>query len=171
MQKFKLAIYYLIIQYLPHSRFVKLSNLIRLFYVSKILKIISFDKNSKFENGIYISDARDIEIGNFVRINENVFLQGNIKIGDYVMIAPGVSIYTKTHNYHDINTPMVLSGESKTKKVIIENDVWIGRNAVVMPGVKIGRGSIIGANAIVNKSVAPNSIMGGVPARLIRKRE
>ena len=170
MQRFKLIIYYLFVQYLPHSRLISLSNIIRLWYMAKILKVIQFDKNSKFESGIYISDARNLEIGKHVRINENVFLQGIINIGDYVMIAPNVSIYSKTHNHHDINTPMVLSGETQTKKVIIENDVWIGINSVILPGVTIGKGSIIGANSLVNKDVEPYSIMGGTPARLIRKR-
>jgi maltose O-acetyltransferase len=138
--------------------------------MAKILKVIQFDKNSKFEYGVYISDARNLKIGKHVRINENVFLQGRISIGDYVMIAPNVAIYSKTHNYHDINTPMVLSGESETRTVTIDNDVWIGINAVVLPGVTVGKGSIIGANSVVTKNVEPYSIMGGVPARLIRKR-
>lgn len=139
--------------------------------MSKVLKIIPFDKNSKFEYGIYISDARNLRIGKHVRINENVFLQGRINIGDYVMIAPNVAIYTKTHNYNDINTPMVLSGETDTQEVIIEDDVWIGINSVILPGVTIGKGTIIGANSLVNKDVEPYSIMGGIPARLIKKRE
>jgi maltose O-acetyltransferase len=138
--------------------------------MAKILKVIQFDKNSKFESGIYISDARNLEIGKHVRINENVFLQGSITIGDFVMIAPNVSIYTKTHRYGDINTPMVLSGESETKTVTIENDVWLGLNAVVLPGITVGKGSIIGANSVVTKNVEPYSIIGGVPAHLIRKR-
>jgi len=170
MQRFKLIIYYLFVQYLPHSRLISLSNTIRLWYMAKILKVIQFDKNSKFESGIYISDARNLEIGKHVRINENVFLQGSITIGDFVMIAPNVSIYTKTHRYGDINTPMVLSGESETKTVTIENDVWLGLNAVVLPGITVGKGSIIGANSVVTKNVEPYSIIGGVPAHLIRKR-
>lgn len=139
--------------------------------MAKVLKIIKYDSNSKFESGIYISDAKQIKIGKYARINENVFLQGEIEIADYVMIAPNVSIYTKTHNYHDVNTPMVLSGETETKKVIIERDVWIGINAVILPGVTIGEGAIIGANSLVNKNVESYSIIGGVPARLIRSRK
>ncbi len=171
MLKLKLIIYYLIIKNLPHSRLLGLSNKLRMFYMAKVLNVIPYDKNSKFEYGIYISDTRNLKIGNHVRINENVFLQGSISIGNYVMIAPNVAIYSKTHNYHDINTPMVLSGETEMKEVIIEDDVWIGINSVILPGVKIGEGSIIGANSFVNKDVEPYSIMGGIPARLIKKRE
>lgn len=171
MQKIKLVIYYMLIQYLPHSRLLKLSNMIRMHYMSKVLKIMPYDKNSKFETGIYISDAKKLQIGKHVRINENVFLQGSVSIGDYVMIAPNVSIYSKTHNHHDVNIPMVLSGESETKRVIIEDDVWIGINVVILPGIRIGKGAIIGANSVVTKDVKPYSIMGGLPAKLIRSRK
>lgn len=170
MQKLKLIIYYVIIQNLPHSRFLKISNTIRIWYLSKVLKIMPYDKNSKFEYKIYISDARQISLGSFVRINENTFFQGNVNIGNHVMIAPNVSVYSKTHKYDDLNTPMVLSGETPTKTVVIEDDVWIGINAVILPGIRIGKGAIVGANSVVSKNVEPYSIVGGVPAKLIRKR-
>jgi len=64
----------------------------------------------------------------------------------------------------------VTQGEDTARPPIIEDDVWIGRNAVVMPGVRIGQGSIVAAGAIVVKDVMPYSIIGGVPARLIRMR-
>ncbi len=170
MQKLKLIIYYVIIQNLPHSRFLKISNTIRIWYLSKVLKIMPYDKNSKFEYKIYISDARQINLGSFVRINENTFFQGNVNIGNHVMIAPNVSVYSKTHKYDDLNTPMVLSGETPTKTVVIEDDVWIGINTVILPGIRIGKGAIVGANSVVTKNVEPYSIVGGVPAKFIRKR-
>ena len=55
-------------------------------------------------------------------------------------------------------------------KIIIEDDVWIGRNAIVMPGIKIGKGSIIGAGSVVTRNVESFSVVGGVPAKLIKKR-
>jgi len=61
--------------------------------------------------------------------------------------------------------------KEKGLQVIIEDDVWLGRNAIVMPGIKIGRGSIIGAGSVVTKDVEPFSVMGGVPATLIKKRK
>ena len=170
MHKLRLFIYYVIIQNLPHSRFLKVSNSIRIWYLSKILKIMPYDKNSKFEYKIYISDARKIKLGSYVRINERAFFQGDVKIGNHVMIAPNVSVYTRTHKYDKIKIPMVLSGETSTQTVVIEDDVWIGINAVILPGIRIGKGSIVGANAVVTKDVEPYSIVGGVPAKLIRKR-
>ncbi len=171
MHKLKLIIYYVLIQYLPHSRVIRFFSVIRLWYVSKVLKIMPFDKNSKFEYSIYVSDAKKLKIGKHVRINENVFLQGEIEIGDFVMIAPYVSIYTKTHNHSNKDIPMVKSGVTNTQKVVIEDNVWIGRNVTILPGIKIKEGSIIGANSVVTKSIDAFSIMGGIPAKLIRKRQ
>ena len=171
MQKIKLVIYYGFVQYLPHSRTLGLATRFRVWYLSKVLKIMPSDKNSKVETRVYISNAKHLKIGKHVRINEQVFLQGEISIGDYSMLAPNVAIYTKTHVYDNPNVPMVTAGETPTKPVVLEEDVWLGRNVVVLPGVTIGKGSIVGANSLVNKNVAPYSIMGGVPARLIRSRK
>jgi len=66
---------------------------------------------------------------------------------------------------------MIMQGEIRGLNPVIEDDVWIGRNAVIMPNVKIGKGSIIGAGAVVTKNVKAYSVVGGVPAKLIRKRK
>lgn len=170
MHKLKLILYYLFIQKLPHSRLFGFFNTIRLWYMSKVLKIMPYDSNSKFENGVYISNAKNLKIGKFVRINEDVFLQGSISIGDYVMIAPNTSIYTTTHEHTAVDVAMVLQGDKEINEVVIENNVWLGRNVVVLPGVTVHEGSIVGANSVVTKDVAPFSIVGGVPAKLIKER-
>ncbi|QOX78547.1 acyltransferase [Trichlorobacter lovleyi] len=169
MNRLKLVLYYLIISRLPHSRLLPVCNKIRVWYVSKILGIVSSGKIDYFEPCIYIGNGSNVTIGKDCQVNENVFIQGAI-IGDYVMIAPNVAILTATHNYTDIAKPMVYQGEEKGVTPVIENDVWIGRNVIIMPGVRLGMGSIIGSGAVVTKDVEPYSIMGGVPARLIRKR-
>lgn len=138
--------------------------------MSAMLGIMPNDPQSKFENGIYISDARNLRIGTHVRINEHVFLQGNITLGNHVMLAPYVAIYTNTHEHAQIDIPMVMAGDTETKPVILENNVWLGRNVVVLPGITIGEGAIVGANAVVTKNVAPYTIVGGIPAKEIRKR-
>lgn len=163
--------YYLIIAKLPHSRYSKFFNYVRIYYLSKILKILPYDPNSKFEFNIYISDGKKLKIGKFCRINENVFLQGNIIIGDYVMIAPNVSIYTSNHYYKNIDKPMVTYGNKSNMQVVIEDNVWIGRNVVVLPGIRISSGSIVGANSVVTKNIGPNSIVGGVPAKFLKFRK
>jgi len=170
MRKLKLIIYYLLIAKLPHSRLFTLSNSFRVWYIARVLKIMKFDKQSKFEYGIYISDAQKLSIGKNVRINENVFLQGEIEIGDDVMIAPNVAIYTASHEYRKTDVAMVNQGNTDVKKVIIKDDVWVGRNVMILPGIVLGEGSIIGANSVVTKDVDPLTIVGGVPAKFIKKR-
>tara|TARA_R110000850_G_scaffold238835_2_gene363496 strand:- start:2426 stop:2824 length:399 start_codon:yes stop_codon:yes gene_type:complete len=132
---------------------------------------MSYDTNSKVEYKVYISDGKRLRIGNYCRINENVFLQGDIVIGNYVMIAPNVSIYTSNHFYKNIDQPMVTYGNESNLPVIIEDDVWIGRNVVILPGIRISSGSIVGANSVVTKDICANSIVGGVPAKLIKFRQ
>lgn len=171
MHAVKIIIYYAIIAKLPHSRYLKLANKLRLFYLTHVLKVIRESGHvSFFEPGIYIGNGQKVSIGRDCQINENVFMQG-AKIGNYVMIAPNASILSKSHNFENLTVPMILQGECEEKIPVIEDDVWLGRNVVVMPGIRIGKGSIVGAGAVVVKDVAPYSIVGGVPARLIRMRQ
>jgi maltose O-acetyltransferase len=85
------------------------------------------------------------------------------------MIAPNVSILSKGHEFQDTEVPMVEQGNKEDSIPIIEDDVWIGRNAIIMPGITLGKGCIIGA--VVTKNVDPYCIVGGVPAKLFRKRK
>ncbi len=170
MKTLKIAIYYFLISKLPHSRYIGFINKIRVWYAVNILKIMLPDPNSTLQPDVYIGDGTKIKIGKHTQINENVFIQG-ATIGDYVLLAPNVVILNSIHNIKRTDIPMILQGEEWGLNPIIENDVWIGRNAVIMPSVKIGKGSIIGAGAVVTKDVKPYSLMGGVPARLIRNRK
>jgi len=162
-------IYYLIANKLPAS-FFPLGNLFnncRTFLLKRILKI---GNGCTIEPYVNIGKGEDIVIGNMCQINERVYIQSG-KIGNYVLIAPNATLLGKFHSFERMDIPMALQGITKDIPPIIEDDVWIGRNVVIMPGVTIGTGSIVGANAVVTKDVAPFSIVGGVPAKLIRKRE
>lgn len=169
MKKLKLLFYYLLISKLPHSRLLGLSNSLRCWYLSDILKILDKSPDNYFEPNVYFGNGEKVTIGAHSHINENVFIQG-ATIGNYVMIAPNVAILCGTHGYARVDIPMIQQEETNNLFPIIEDDVWIGRNVVIMPGVRIGSGSIIGAGSIVTKNVEPFSIMGGVPAKLIKKR-
>ena len=170
MHKLKLIFYYLVISRLPNSKFGNIFKKIRNWYVSDILKIMIKNENNFFENNIYIGNAKKISIGKYCHINENVFIQGAF-IGDFVMIAPNVSILNSTHNYQNINLPMIKQKEILNLNPIIEDNVWIGRNAIILPNIKIGTGSIVGAGAIVTKNIKPYTIVGGVPAKFIKERK
>jgi acetyltransferase-like isoleucine patch superfamily enzyme len=89
-----------------------------------------------------------------------------IEIGNDVIIGPGVSLFSENHNYKDINTPIRLQGETR-KKIVIEDDVWIGANAIILAGVYIGKHSVVGAGSVVTKDVPANSVVVGSPAKLV----
>lgn len=169
MQKIKLILYYLIVSKLPHSRLSMLFNKIRCWYVCSILKIMKKNSNNYFEYGVYIADATKLSIGEHCHVNENVFIQG-ANIGNYVMIAPNVAILNSTHNYDNKNIPMIMQGSEENLNPTIEDDVWIGRNVVIMPGVTLGKGSVIAAGAVVTKEVEPFCVVAGVPAKIIKRR-
>lgn len=110
-------------------------------------------------------------VGNNTWIGQGCFLHsaGNLTIGCNVGIGPHVKIITSIHEDEGINTPILFSA-IKEAPVVIEDDCDIGVGAVILPGVTIGRGSQIGAGAVVTKNVEPYSVMVGVPAKLLKKR-
>ena len=125
---------------------------------------------------VYI--ASNCNIKGVVSIDEGSSLAHNctlsggtegIQIGKNVMIAPNVVIIAFSHGMENIGVPMSKQDNSEAK-VVIENDVWVAANVTIGKGVTIGTGSIIAANSFVNKDVEPFSIMGGVPAKLIKER-
>ena len=92
-----------------------------------------------------------------------------ITIGQNVMIADAVSIRDTDHKHADIDTPMLKQGII-TAPVIVDDNVWIGYGVSILKGVTVGTGAIISAGSVVTKNVAPYSIVGGVPAKIIRMR-
>lgn len=94
---------------------------------------------------------------------------GFIEIGNHVMMGPRVNLLSEQHNAEDTGTTMKSQGVERSF-IRIEDDCWIGANATILAGVTIGRGSIVGAGAVVTRDVPPRSVVGGVPARLIRRR-
>ena len=167
-KKVSLIFYYFLFQHLPSSFFPfgRLYNALRVKCLKKVLDIGS---KNKIQPSVYIGNGSNINIGNYCQINERVKLD-NVSIGDYVMIAPGVTILGKMHDFQDINEPMVLQGEKEVNQTIIETDVWIGTNAVIMPGLKIAKGTIVGAGCVLTKDTEPFGVYGGVPGKLIKYR-
>lgn len=161
--------YYLLIQWLPNTKFSSIFNQIRIFYMDVVLGLIDRSDGAIFENRVYISNGINVRIGKGCHINEHVFIQG-ASIGNHVMIAPNVSILNDSHTFKETDIPMVQQPKVLNDNPIIGDDVWIGRNAIILNGVKIGNGAIIGAGAVVTHDIEPYSVVGGVPARFIKKR-
>ncbi|MCB9079909.1 MAG: acyltransferase [Anaerolineaceae bacterium] len=113
----------------------------------------------------------EIEIGDNCSINPFcvIYGHGGVKIGNDVLIATHTVIIPSNHNFSSLDRPIRLQGNT-SKGIIIEDDVWIGAGCKILDGVIIGKSSIVAAGSVVNKSIEPYSIVGGVPAKLIRKR-
>lgn len=159
-------LYYLFVKNLPNSYFPCgiIFNSIRVFVVKGFIKI---GQGCKIQNNVYF--GANVQIGNYCQINEHVKLR-NVSIANNVLIAPGVTIIGYDHISEDISIPIMYQGEV-AQEIIIEDDVWIGTNAIILKGVHIKKGCIIGAGAVVTKDCEEYGIFGGVPARLIKKRQ
>lgn len=131
---------------------------------------ISFGENVTVAYGAFISPKIHLIVGNNVWLGNNCFIAGKVEIGNDVMIGPNVSIPGANHTFKETSIPMRNQGNSMVGTVI-ENDVWIGANVVILDGTTIGQGSIIAAGSIVTKSIEQYSIVAGVPAKIIKKRD
>ena len=115
--------------------------------------------------GFHCDNGKNIRIGHNVFINYNVSImdRGRVTIGDYVLLAPNVVITTSNH---DLKMRREWLGYAAP--VTIGDDVWIGANAVILPGVTIGNNVVVAAGAVVTKDVPSNTMVAGVPAKRIR---
>lgn len=140
----------------------------RFFYRIEGMKI---GRGSTLHMGAVFYNAGNIHIGRDTIIGENAVLDGRSKltIGDHVDIASEVMIYNSQHNIHSEDFAKV--EEVISEPVEIGDYVFIGPRAIILPGVKIGKGAVIGAAAVVTKDVEEMAIVGGVPAKVIGTRE
>ncbi|MBN1384070.1 MAG: acyltransferase [Elusimicrobia bacterium] len=152
-------------------------------------------KNVIFERGVMVFHPENIEIGSNVYIGHNAFLKGyyknsmkigsntwigqgvflhsggGIRIGNYVGIGPFVKIITLQHVVdRDISRP-IITREQIYEETVLEDGCDIGTGAIILPGIRIGRDSVVGAGSVVTKDVPPYSIVAGNPAKLLRKRK
>lgn len=110
----------------------------------------------------------DVMIGEHTRVGLHNTIIGPVIIGNHVNLAQGITVTALNHNFEDSNKRIDEQGVS-TNQVVIEDDVWIGANAVILPGVTIGHHSVVAAGAVVTKDVPPHSLVAGVPAKIIKK--
>lgn len=137
--------------------------------------IVALERQVFGETGdnLYVTPPFQVDYGRHVEIGNNfyanmdcIFLDVNkIKIGNNVMVGPRVSFYTAGH---PIDPQIRIEELEFGLPITVEDNVWIGGSATILPGVTIGKNSIIAAGAVVTKDVAANTIFGGNPAQLIR---
>ena len=118
------------------------------------------------------SSAGKLEIGKNTEIANFVFIasdEGGVSIGEYCMIGPSVSIIGNSYKYDDLNKPILLQ-EKTSKGIKIGNNVWIGSGVTVLDGSQVGDGCIISSNSVISGQIPKNSIVNGVPGKVIFTR-
>ena len=131
-------------------------------------------KNVNIKKGACFGSGKNIRIGNNSDIGLNARIYGldgggRLIIGNNVMMGPDVTILTIGHYYSNRNEIIKEQGIFASQ-VTIEDDAWICAKSIIMPGVVIGKGSVVGAGSVVTKDVPPYVVVGGNPARIIKRR-
>lgn len=128
--------------------------------------------NNHIYPGVRIFVPKGLKTGDNVSISSYVVITtaGTVTIGNNVLVGYGAQILSANHHIPK-NRGIIFGSGHDCEPVVIEDGVWIGANAVVLPGVRIGQGAVVAAGAIVTKDAAPFTIVGGIPAKLIRERE
>ena len=125
-----------------------------------------------FCTGVIAQKGAGITIGNRTGIGARAFLagQGGITIGNDVITGPNIQVFSENHNFYDLSLTIKEQGVTK-QAVFIGNNCWLGGGITILAGVTIGDGCVVAAGSVVNKSFPANSIIGGVPAKILKSRE
>jgi acetyltransferase-like isoleucine patch superfamily enzyme len=133
---------------------------------------VTIAKNSVLQcTGVIARKGIGIKIGNNSAVGAQSYLggQGGIEIGNDVIMGPNVNIFSENHNYS--NSEVIIRKQGETRKSVKINDnCWIGAGSIILGGAEIGEGCVIAAGSVVTKSFPSNSIIGGVPAKIIKSR-
>ncbi len=126
--------------------------------------------NSIIEPPFYCSYGQNIHIGDHVYLNVlcTILDCNEAHIGHHVMSGPAVQIYTAAHV---LQAEARIQGWEVAKAIVIEDNVWLGGGAILLPGVRIGQNAVVGAGAVVTRNVPANTVVAGNPARVIREIE
>lgn len=163
-------LYYGVLTHLPRSYAVggSVGSRLRRAVAGPLLAQVGSDVN--IETGAVFGSGGEVVLGDRSGLGVDAEIHGPVTIGDDVMMGPRCTILTRNHRIGDVTVPMNQQGFADYQPVVVEDDVWIGANVTIMPGVRIGTGSVLAAGAVVAHDVPPFSIVGGVPAKVLRDR-
>lgn len=169
---FYLSLYYGFARYLPPSNYPInfFGRKLRLICARKLFKYCG--ENVNIEKGVYFGNGSNIVIGDNSGIGINCHVPNDVVIGNNVLMGPNVFILErKTHKYDRIDIPIINQGmELIEKSTVIGDDVWIGRQVLILGGKSIASHSIIGAGAVVSKNIPAYSVAVGNPIQIIKDR-
>lgn len=125
-------------------------------------------KNSIIEPPFYCVYGKNIHLGDYVYLNFlcTILDCNTVQIGDHVMVGPQVQIYTPAHM---LQAEPRNQGWEVAKAIVIEENVWIGGGAILLPGVRIGKNAVVGAGAVVTRDVPESVVVVGNPARVVKE--
>lgn len=109
-----------------------------------------------------------LRIGSHSGIGINAFIDGEVTLGDYVMMGPEVAIYTRNHQHRLDGIPFCLQGYEERQPVTIGSNVWIGTRCIILPGVRIGDNVVLGAGSVVTRDIPSDVVAAGNPARVVK---
>lgn len=169
-RKLYLALYYGLASWLPSTSMPGgiFSNSLRTALASRIFK--KCGRHVWIKRGAYFGSGKDVVIGDNSQIGESARIAADTVIGKNVMMGLEVLVLSTVHASSRTDIPIIEQGYEPNRPVTIEDGAWIGGRAILLPGVTIGKNSIVAAGAVVTRNVPANVIVGGVPARVIRAR-
>lgn len=153
----------------------------RLHFKSTMLKLCQqkfkhFDPTAEFRPGACAIACSNISIGRRVVVRYGCFIESDprpgqegIEIQDDVLLSPHVRIIVNNHSFKDTDKPIMDQPTDPSKKITIKRGAWIGADVIILPGVTIGENCVIGAGAVVTKSIPDYSVAIGVPARVVKR--
>jgi acetyltransferase-like isoleucine patch superfamily enzyme len=140
---------------------------------AKMAGVSGSQKHFRLNKRTQFLNKKNISVGDNVFINHDCIIDATyapVSIGNDVLIAYHVSLITSGHHFAD-TAQLIRTQGSSGQPIKIEDDVWIGAHVIILAGVTIGRGSVVAAGSVVTKDIEPYSVVGGVPAKLIKKRK
>lgn len=170
MKSLYLFLYYAILQYIPMQPMpgYKIGYALRRRCVKRILGN-RCGKKVVVKDHCYFGNGNRLTVGDNSQMGQNAKLLGTVTIGKDVLMGPDVVIMATSHGYEDTTIPIRMQ-PGWEKPIAIGDNVWIGTRVIILPGVQIGNNCIIGSGAVVTHSFPDNSIIGGVPAKLLKTR-
>lgn len=140
---------------------------LRRWYCSRVLK--SMGGGCQINEGVLITGAQDVSLGEHVIVNDDVILQScegaEIRIGDQVSLSYGAKLITGGYT---ICQQGIDHGHHSARPIVVEDLCWIGSGAILLGGVTVGRGAVVAAGSVVTRDVQAGTIVGGAPAKVIR---
>lgn len=165
------ALYYGVARHLPRSSLPYTVPIRHIRYTLCRRMFRCCGRNVNVEHGAFVNSGRGVEIGDDSGIGVDAYIIGPVTIGSNVMMGPRCMLIALDHEVGCVEAPMIAQGVRIAKPPIIEDDVWLGANVTVLPGRRIGTGSVVGAGAVVASDIPAHAIAAGNPARVVRYRE